>query len=149
MEKLARPTSRRETGANTSSTRNGSARRDTSVRVSIPEVLHHDRHLNEERGNESRSRARSGQSRNARQSGHYLHHFIPSYPFFGNLINSGEIDLEEFLDLLPDIWGYITIFFNNFAKWFFFILSLSFRNLLEVVLRQIRTTTWFVINNWS
>ncbi|CAG8451109.1 5606_t:CDS:2 [Diversispora eburnea] len=108
----ARPTSRRETGANpSSSTRNGSTRRDTSARVSIPrlpEVLsHHDRHHNEERGNESRSRARSGQSRNARQSGHghYLHHFIPSYPFFGNLINSGEIELEEFLDLLPDIWG--------------------------------------------
>ncbi|CAG8649236.1 15831_t:CDS:2, partial [Cetraspora pellucida] len=107
----ARPSSRRDTGTNSSTTsRSGSVRRDTSTRAPIPRLpdmlSHHDRHHNEERGSESRSRAhglRNGQSRNVRQGGHYIHHFIPNYPLLENLIDTGE--LEDFIDMIPEFWG--------------------------------------------
>ncbi|CAG8729145.1 42908_t:CDS:2, partial [Gigaspora margarita] len=107
-----RPSSRRDTGTNSSTTsRSNSVRRDTPTRAPIPRLpdmlLHHDRHHNEERGSESRSRAhglRNSQSRNVRQGGHYIHHhFIPHYPLLENLIDTGE--LEDFIDMIPEFWG--------------------------------------------
>lgn len=73
----------------------------------MPEILSHERHHHEERSNEPRNRghgSRGGQSRNGgRSSSSYLHHFIP-HPLWGNLIDSGEIEFDEILELIP--WGY-------------------------------------------
>ncbi|CAI2179641.1 10365_t:CDS:2 [Funneliformis geosporum] len=106
-------TNRRETtSGSSSSSRNESSRRNISTRgtARLPEILSHERHHHEERGNEPRSRghSRGSQSRNGGRSSsasNYLHHhFIPHYPLLGNLIDSGEIELEDFLDLWP-VWG--------------------------------------------
>ncbi|CAG8768426.1 22963_t:CDS:2, partial [Dentiscutata erythropus] len=107
-----RPSSRRDTGTNSSTTsRSGSVRRDTPTRAPIPRLpdmlSHHDRHHSEERGSESRSRAhglRNGQSRNVRQGAHYIHHFIPHYPLLENLIDNGELE-DYFIEMMPEFLG--------------------------------------------
>ncbi|CAG8517484.1 7830_t:CDS:10 [Funneliformis mosseae] len=105
---------RETTSGSSSSSRNESSRRNASTRgtARLPEILSHERNHHEERGNEPpRSRghgSRGSQSRNGGRSSsasNYLHHhFIPHYPLLGNLIDSGEIELEDFLDLWP-VWG--------------------------------------------
>ncbi|POG63339.1 hypothetical protein GLOIN_2v1687381 [Rhizophagus irregularis DAOM 181602=DAOM 197198] len=102
-------TNRRDaTSGPSSSSRSDSSRRSISARgpVRLPEILSHERHHHEERSNEPRNRghgSRGGQSRNGgRSSSSYLHHFIP-HPLWGNLIDSGEIEFDEILELIP--WG--------------------------------------------